>query len=352
MSDLNILFIEDSEDDYFFLKRHLKKHGISFNSHWVFLKNELINCFESGLSFDVVLCDHALPDMDSFKALEIVKRYSSVTSFIVVSQAIGEYAAVRVMKAGADDCIMKNDLAMLTPAIQTAIDKKKQYQLEHDAQLNYQKANFAIANSIVNPVIALQNLTESFEGLAPNKQKSGIAFRIPEIMRALKSYTENLADLVKVNTAVVSYQQVNLNDALDGAIEVTGADMQVICDITEEHQLYTDYFLLKTAIVYILKLFKSHFDYHCGNNVAVKYQVHANKCRIALKYSGSGLDEFSVNDIEKSLESTNNDNYENLLHFYVAKCAVEKLSGEIQLYTSHNMGTLVSLLFKRKPLTA
>ena len=349
MSSLNILFIEDSEDDYFFLKKHIDNCGLSFNSQWVFLKSELISCMESRRPFDVVLCDHVLPDMDSHTALEIVRDYTKYTSFLVVSQAIGEHAAVQIMKAGANDCIMKNDLGRLTSYLQQAVVKKTQHKSIQNTKLNDQKVNFAVADSILKPIKTLQNIAESLENLISTQQIDNLVFQLPEIAGELKSYSESLADLVRINTTVIAHQRVKPKDVLSNAIEFVGGDINVVNRFSEDIQFYADHFLLHTAFTYILKLFKSHLDYHNDNQIVTGFQDNTDKYHITFKYSGNGLGEFTLDDLEKALTNANQYTYKSLLNFYIAKCAVEKLSGKMKLYTSHEMGTLVSVLFfKRK----
>lgn len=59
--------------------------------------------------------------MSSKNALEIVRRHGPDLPFMVVSGRIGEDAAVSLMKAGANDYVMKENLARLPAAIERAI---------------------------------------------------------------------------------------------------------------------------------------------------------------------------------------------------------------------------------------
>ena len=59
-----------------------------------------------------------MPRLDSFKAVEIVREEGSDIPFIVISGMIGEDVAVEVMKSGANDYLLKDNLIRLVPAIE------------------------------------------------------------------------------------------------------------------------------------------------------------------------------------------------------------------------------------------
>ena len=68
-------------------------------------------------TWDVVLSDFSLPSFDAFRSLALVRALAPATPFIVVSGAVGEETAVELMRAGAADYLMKDNLARLGPAV-------------------------------------------------------------------------------------------------------------------------------------------------------------------------------------------------------------------------------------------
>jgi len=68
--------------------------------------------------WDVIITDHNLPGFSSESALRMVHEAELDIPIIIVSGSIGEEAAVRAMKAGASDYIMKDNMARLLPAIE------------------------------------------------------------------------------------------------------------------------------------------------------------------------------------------------------------------------------------------
>ncbi len=113
---LRVLVVDDSEDDVFLLIRELRKGGIIPEYLRVDSEPKLRQALKK--SWDIVITDHNMPGFSSEEALEVVKSEGLDTPVIIVSGTIGEDIAVRAMKAGAHDYIMKDNLARLLPAIQ------------------------------------------------------------------------------------------------------------------------------------------------------------------------------------------------------------------------------------------
>src|SRR3954454_11941433 len=58
-----------------------------------------------------------MPTLDAPTALQVVRRVWPDVPFIVVSGTIGEDTAVEVMRAGANDYLLKGNLTRLGPAV-------------------------------------------------------------------------------------------------------------------------------------------------------------------------------------------------------------------------------------------
>src|SRR5690606_19460987 len=66
-------------------------------------------------SWDVVICDHNLPELDSSQALALVRQLQPQLPFIIVSGDFSEQATVEALAAGASDVVSKDKLARLAP---------------------------------------------------------------------------------------------------------------------------------------------------------------------------------------------------------------------------------------------
>jgi two-component sensor histidine kinase len=119
---LNVLLVEDSESDARLILHRIAQAGYQTMNERVENAEQLAQALKEG-SWDVVLSDHSLPEFNAAEALLILQRSGMDLPFIVVSGAIGEETAVRLMKAGAHDYIMKTNLARLVPAIEREIEE-------------------------------------------------------------------------------------------------------------------------------------------------------------------------------------------------------------------------------------
>src|SRR3989440_6398051 len=113
---LRILLAEDSESDAELIQRELKRGGLDFQSRRVQTETEFrreLDRFQPHL----VISDFSMPQFSGPKALAIARESRADIPFIFISGTIGENVAVDMMKAGADDYVMKNNLARLLPAL-------------------------------------------------------------------------------------------------------------------------------------------------------------------------------------------------------------------------------------------
>jgi PleD family two-component response regulator len=114
---LAVLLVEDSEDDALLLVLELRRGGYQPSVHRVDTEENLRLALQDA-HWDVVITDHNLPGFDSISALRMVQATELDIPVIIVSGSIGEEAAVSAMKAGANDYIMKDNMARLSPAIE------------------------------------------------------------------------------------------------------------------------------------------------------------------------------------------------------------------------------------------
>jgi PAS domain S-box-containing protein len=115
---LRVLLVEDSEDDALLLVRMLRRGG--YDPVWERVDTPAaMEAALHGGSWDLIISDHSMPAFSSLAALGLLRRKGFVdVPFIIVSGRIGEDAAVSAMKAGAQDYLMKDNLARLNSAIE------------------------------------------------------------------------------------------------------------------------------------------------------------------------------------------------------------------------------------------
>jgi len=114
--ELRVLQIEDSESDASLMLRRLESAGYDVHAERVEDAVQMRAAL-AGRPWDVVISDHQLPQFDAARALAILQETGNDIPFIVVSGAIGEETAVAMMKAGANDYLLKDNLARLAPVV-------------------------------------------------------------------------------------------------------------------------------------------------------------------------------------------------------------------------------------------
>ena len=115
-----ILIVDDSEDDAVLLLRELKKNGLTVHSQRVESDISLRKSLSEG-DWDLIISDHNLPGYSSTEALQTIRELNSDIPVIIVSGEISELDAIKNMRNGAQDYVMKDNLARLIPAIESPI---------------------------------------------------------------------------------------------------------------------------------------------------------------------------------------------------------------------------------------
>src|SRR5208283_2032142 len=132
---LRILILEDQMNDVELVVRTLRRSGIDFIYKNIASAKEFISTLENE-SWDVILADYNMPQFNAPEALKLLNEKGIDIPFIVVSGTIGEQHAVDIMKTGADDYVMKDNLARLGPAVEQ--ERAVEALLERDR--NYREA--------------------------------------------------------------------------------------------------------------------------------------------------------------------------------------------------------------------
>ena len=122
---LNILVIEDSENDYKLLTRALSKEISLLNTKRVDTVETLHDAL-TDKKWDIVISDNNIPDLrvSPKSSFELSRSINPNVPFIIVSGTIDEENAVKLMKLGVNDYILKLSLTTFykpSPAHNTAL---------------------------------------------------------------------------------------------------------------------------------------------------------------------------------------------------------------------------------------
>jgi two-component system sensor histidine kinase UhpB len=121
----SILHVEDSPDDAELVRLALRNVSNPFEIRQVDTEPDYIGAM-AGAPPDVILCDYDMPRFSAERALAILTEQGLDIPFIVISNHIGQSAAVVAMQQGADDYLSKGDLGRLPKAIATAVERARE----------------------------------------------------------------------------------------------------------------------------------------------------------------------------------------------------------------------------------
>ena len=188
-SPYRLLMVEDSADDEELLLRVLKSAGLNFTARRVEIETDYLAAIQTDRP-DIILCDYHLPRFSAKRALELLAANHFDLPFIVVSNHIGEDAAVQAMQNGASDYLIKNRLARLPNAIESAIEQHRirQQQAVIKQQLSDSESmKHSILNSLSTRIAVLdenglvQAVNQTWENFAQaRKQQHGIVSGVGE----------------------------------------------------------------------------------------------------------------------------------------------------------------------------
>ncbi|MEI8234165.1 MAG: response regulator [Verrucomicrobiota bacterium] len=116
---LNVLIVEDRASDAQLMLHELQNAG--FDPQWKRVETEAEYLAQLSPRFDLILSDFHLPAFNAWEALRLLNDHRLDVPFIVVTGSVGEEVAMKLVRAGAADYLLKDRLARLGEAVRQAI---------------------------------------------------------------------------------------------------------------------------------------------------------------------------------------------------------------------------------------
>jgi diguanylate cyclase (GGDEF)-like protein len=120
--ELRVLFVEDVEADAVLAARELKRSGMAVEFRRVEREEDLRRELEE-FRPHAILSDFNMPQFDGMRALKIAHEVSPEIPFIFVSGTLGEEYAIRALRNGAADYVLKTNLVRLPPTVERAVSE-------------------------------------------------------------------------------------------------------------------------------------------------------------------------------------------------------------------------------------
>jgi DNA-binding NarL/FixJ family response regulator len=131
---LRVLMLEDRDTDAELAAEHLRIAGFQPLVRRVYTRGD----FEREVGEfgpDVIVCDHGLPGFDALGALRTAKSLRPWVPFVVLTGEITVGELVSSVRGGADDVVLKSDLARFPATVRRALDLRATLRLLTPRQL-------------------------------------------------------------------------------------------------------------------------------------------------------------------------------------------------------------------------
>jgi signal transduction histidine kinase len=210
---LKLLYIEDSQSDYLLTLRALRKSSLAnVVADRVDSETQLRAALEIR-NWDVVLSDYNLQEFSALKALEIIREVDPELPFIVVSGAVGEEAALEIMRAGVEDFINKSNPKKLLAAINRSLRERNIRSQERESRrmadeaIKVREQMLAIvSHDIRTPLSSIRLNAQLLAALAeksPNSLAESVTLHSQMIIKASGQLNKLISDLLD-HTAIES----------------------------------------------------------------------------------------------------------------------------------------------------
>ena len=194
---LRVLIIEDSEDDALLLVRELRRGGYSPTFEQIDTPSTMTAALNQQ-PWDIVISDYSMPRFSGLAALELLKESGLDIPFIILSGAIGEETAVEVMRAGAHDYIMKDNLARLIPAIERELSEAEVRRQRKQAEEDLRQSNRRLEETLNQLQATQQQIIQQERLRALGQMAAGIAHDFNNALTPILGYSELMLMAKKV----------------------------------------------------------------------------------------------------------------------------------------------------------
>lgn len=359
---LKILSLEDLEDDFYLITHALKKSGMDFIAKRVDSKEEFSSALDE-FGADVILCDHSLPQFNSNEALRIFHQRKLQIPFILVTGAVSEEFAVSSLKHGADDYVLKSNLARLRNVIDNALKAKEAERQKVEAALALARQNetlikinkeldsfvYSISHNLRAPLMSVLGLLD----LAKNEtstdtihqyhdmMKSSIC-KLDDTLKEILEYSRNARQGLLINA--IDFQKT-INDNFERMQFMPGYErIRKEIFIEGESQFYSDPYRLSLILNNLISNAIKYSD-PAKESSYIQITIHHDPDKVSLTFkdNGIGIDNDYIQKVFNMFFRATEKNEGAGLGLYIVKEAVEKLCGTIHLESQLGNGTVFKI---------
>lgn len=356
---LKVLHIEDNSADAGLVKRQLVKAGFSVDIHVVDSREDFVHALDT-FQPDLILSDHSLPQFNSLEALHIHKASTSNMPFILVTGSVSEEFAIRAIKEGADDYILKNNMIRLPAAISQALKVRKAEAEKQRASRELDAINrelgtfiYKAAHDLRGPLCSVMGLTNVALMAEERDNVQEHLKRIHDSTRKLDDVLLALIDLMTIRDSVPVPTPLNIHRVVD---EVLGRvstmvgfrDIRLHLELQPAEDFTTDQKMLGFAL---LKMVENTVTYRRrqGAETVIRSRPYNDLYLIEVEDNGVGIDPGILAHIFDMYFKGNQYSVGSGLGLYAAQKCVRRLGGEILVSSQPGKGSVFTIQLPREP---
>lgn len=150
---LHLLIVEEARPDIELMLTSLEAAGVSFTYDMADTATTCQSLLQRQV-YDAVLSDFYLPGLSGSQVFQLVQASGQEIPFILVTDGLGEEAAVECIKAGMTDCVLKHRLFRLPTVLSRSLQEFQLRQQQQAAivQVQQQAQWEAVTNQIIQAV--------------------------------------------------------------------------------------------------------------------------------------------------------------------------------------------------------
>lgn len=359
---LNILILEDNPEDVILIERQLRREKLEFVIENVDTRTEYCAAIKRSKP-DVVLSDHSLPGFNSRQALQLCQNeWRGTVPFILVTGTASDEFAIACLREGADDYILKSNLARLPSAITAAIKKRRVEKLKREARHALRKQNdellkvnreldsfvYSVSHNLRGPVasaIGLVNIgkTENdvatlhsiFEMMASNLGK------LDDTLREILEFARNARNDLQISEIDWS----SLIDSTLKKLEYIDFDCRIKKSVVlrNDEPFYSD---ANRIGVILSNVLCNALIYNNGNSDAfleIEIKTTPENGIIVVKDNGIGIDADILPKVFDMFYRGAEESKGAGLGLYITRETVNKLHGQVSIVSLAGSGTTVTI---------
>jgi len=186
---LKVLMLEDNNTDALIIQRILKRNNMLCRFHIVMEREAYIKALEE-FKPDIILSDNSMPTFTGSEALQIAKKDYKDIPFILVTGTVSEEFAAGIIKAGADDYLIKDRLTRLPGAMEAAMKQKQIEKENREATARLKESEVKYRNLVERITDAFVALDKEWRYTYANKKAAQILGRQQDYLISKHVWTE------------------------------------------------------------------------------------------------------------------------------------------------------------------